>query len=168
MDTLLVELPIQLIVVGEGEGEIMGFFHDLEKKYPTKVAAHLKFDSVLPHIVFAGADVVLIPSRFEPCGLTQMEAMRMGTIPIVRKTGGLSDSVEDYNPNKNTGNGFVFEKFDSSSLMISLIRAFENFRDKKKWRELQIRAMSKDFSWHSSAKKYVALFKRAVEIHNRY
>lgn len=168
METLLVELPIQLIVVGEGEGDFMGFFHDLESKYPEKVAAHLKFDSVLPHLVFAGADVILIPSRFEPCGLTQMEAMRMGTIPIVRKTGGLADSVEDYNPNKETGTGFVFERFDSSSLMISLIRAFENFRDKKKWRELQKRAMKKDFSWVSSAKKYVDLFQRAVEIRSRY
>jgi len=132
------------------------------------VAAHLKFDNVLPHLVFAGADVVLLPSRFEPCGLVQMEAMRMGTIPIVRKTGGLADSVEDYNPNKETGTGFTFERFDSSSLMISFVRAFENFRDKKKWRELQRRAMAEDFSWVSSAKKYAALFQRAVEIHNRY
>lgn len=168
MPTLLTELPIQLIVVGEGDGDLMGFFHDLESKFPDKVAAHLKFDSVLPHLVFSGADVVLIPSRFEPCGLTQMESMRMGTVPIVRKTGGLSDSVEDYNPNKEVGTGFVFERFDSASLMISIIRAFENFRDKKKWRELQKRSMSKDFSWYSSAKKYVALFSRAVEIHSRY
>lgn len=168
IETLLVELPIQLIVVGDGDGDFMNFFHDLESKYPEKVATHLKFDSVLPHIVFAGADVILMPSRFEPCGLTQMEAMRMGTIPIVRKTGGLTDSVEDYNPDRDTGTGFTFERFDSSSLMISLIRAFENFRDKKKWRELQKRAMSKDFSWISSAKKYVALFHRAIEVHSRY
>ena len=168
METLLVELPIQLIIVGDGEAELMSFFHDLESKYPQKVATHLKFDSVLPHIVFSGADVILVPSRFEPCGLTQMEAMRMGTIPIVRKTGGLADSVEDYNPNKETGTGFTFERFDSSSLMISLIRAFENFRDKKKWKELQKRAMKKDFSWVSSAKKYVALFQQAVEIRSHY
>lgn len=168
IETLLNELPIQLIVVGEGEGDFMSFFHNLESKYPAKVATHLKFDPVLPHIVFAGADVVLLPSRFEPCGLIQMEAMRMGTIPIVRKTGGLADSVDDYNPNKETGTGFTFERFDSSSLMISLVRAFENFRDKKDWRALQKRAMAGDFSWISSAKKYVALFQRAIEIHNRY
>src|SRR3989338_2930430 len=168
MDTLLTEIPIQLIVVGEGEGDFMNFFHDLESKYPDKVAVHLKFDNVLPHLIFAGADVVLVPSRFEPCWLVQMEAMRMGTIPIVRQTGGLVDSVEDYNPNKETGTGFTFERFDSSSLMISIIRAFENFRDKKKWRELQKRAMTKDFSWANSAKKYAILFQRAIEIHNRY
>lgn len=168
IETLLTELPIQLIVVGEGEGDFMNFFHNLESKYPDKVATHLKFDNVLPHLVFAGADVVLVPSQFEPCGLTQMEAMRMGTIPIVRKTGGLADSVEDYNPNKETGTGFTFERFDSASLMISFVRAFENFRDKEKWRELQKRAMAEDFSWISSAKKYTALFQRAVEIHSRY
>jgi starch synthase len=126
-DALLQELPMQLIVVGEGDGEFMNYFKDLETKYPGKVATHLKFDTALPHLVYAGADTVLVPSRFEPSGLTQMEAMRMGAIPIVRKTGGLADSVEDYNPDKQTGTGFVFERYDSSSLMIALIRAFENF-----------------------------------------
>ena len=95
-------------------------------------------------------------------------AARINNKEAIKNTIKLADSVEDYNPNKNVGTGFVFEKFDSSSLMIALIRAFENFRDKKKWRELQKRAMAKDFSWHSSAKKYVALFLRAIEIHNRY
>lgn len=163
MHILLQELPIQLIVVGEGESDMMGFFHDLETKFPEQVATHLKFDSILPHIVFAGADITIIPSRFEPCGLIQMEAMRMGTIPIVRKTGGLADSVEDYNPDKETGTGFVFERFDSSSLMIALIRAFENFKDKSKWRLLQKRVMVKDFSWIHSAKKYAELFDRAIK-----
>ncbi len=165
-DTILNELPIQFIVVGEGDGEFMGFFHDLETRHPGKVALHLKYDAVLPSLVYAGADVVLMPSRFEPCGLIQMEAMRMGCVPIVRKTGGLADSVEDYNPHKGTGTGFVFEKFDSSSFMIALIRAFENFRDKNKWSELQERAMEKDFSWKTSAKRYAELFARAIKIHN--
>lgn len=165
-DLLIQELPIQLVVVGEGESDIMGFMHDLESRHSGRVANHLKFDAILPHLVFSGADVVLVPSRFEPCGLVQMEAMRMGCIPIVRKTGGLADSVEDYNPDKQTGTGFVFERFDSSSLMIALIRAFENFRDQKKWQELIKRAMSKDFSWTGSAKKYLALFTRAIEIHS--
>ena len=167
MDLLLQELPLQLIVVGGGDSDIMNFFHDLETRFPGKVAVHLKFDPILPHIVFAGSDITLVPSRFEPCGLVQMEAMRMGCIPIVRKTGGLADSVEDYNPEKNTGTGFIFEKFDSSSIMISLIRAFENFRDKKKWADLQKRAMAKDFSWDSSTLKYTELFNRSIELHKR-
>jgi starch synthase len=164
--TLLQELPIQLVVIGEGESEIMGFFHDLETRFPDKVATHLKFDSILPHLAFAGSDITIVPSRFEPCGLIQLEAMRMGTVPLVRKTGGLADSVEDYNPDKGTGTGFVFEKFDSSSLMIALIRAYENFKDKSKWRKLQERVMSKDFSWVQSAKKYGELFDRAIKIKN--
>lgn len=165
IDLLLQELPVQLIVVGDGESDLMGFFHDLELRHPGKVALHLKYDSILPPLIFSGTDVVLLPSRFEPCGLVQMEAMRMGGIPIVRKTGGLADSVEDYNPDRETGTGFVFEKFDSSSLMIALIRAFENFRDKKKWAGLQERAMEQDFSWKTSAKKYADLFNRAIKIH---
>ncbi len=165
LDLILQELPAQLVIVGEGDSEYMHFFHNLETKYPDKVAVHLKFDSVLAHKIFAGADVVLVPSKFEPCGLVQLEAMRMGTIPIVRKTGGLADSVEDYSPEKQTGTGFVFEKFDSSSLMIAIIRAFENFRDRERWQELQKRAMSKDFSWESSAEKYVKLFLQAIAIH---
>jgi starch synthase len=166
LETLLKELPVQFVIVGEGETEIMGFFHELETKFPGRVAAHLKFDKTLPHLIFSGADVVLVPSRFEPCGLTQIEAMRMGTIPIVRKTGGLADSVEDYNPDKGSGTGFVFEKFDSSSLMIAFIRAFENFRDKAKWKLLEQRAMNEDFSWEYSAKKYAALFSRAIKSKN--
>ena len=165
-DTLLQELPMQLVVVGEGDSDFMSFFHNLEISHPNQVATSLKFDPILPFSVFAGADIVLTPSKFEPCGLTQMEAMRMGCVPIIRKTGGLADSVEDYDPDTQTGTGFVFERFDHSSLMITIVRAFENFRDKKKWRELQRRAMRKDFSWSNSAKKYIELFERAIEIHN--
>ena len=87
----------------------------------------------------------------------------MGAVPLVRKTGGLADSVTDYNPNMETGTGFVFDKFDSSSLMIALIRASENFKDKTKWKALQKRVMQKDFSWIHSAKKYVDLFDRAIK-----
>ncbi|PIR46291.1 MAG: glycogen synthase [Candidatus Vogelbacteria bacterium CG10_big_fil_rev_8_21_14_0_10_49_38] len=165
-DTLLQELPMQLVVVGEGDSDFMSFFHNLEVRHPDQVATNLKFDTALPFLVFSGADIALVPSKFEPCGLTQMEAMRMGCIPIARKTGGLTDSVEDYDPDHGTGTGFVFERFDHNSLMITMVRAFENFRDKKKWRALQHRAMKQDFSWHNSAKKYVDLFSRAVEIHH--
>jgi starch synthase len=167
MDTIMKELPAQLVVVGTGEADLMGFFHNLEERYPGRVAAHLSYDSILPHLVFAGADVVLVPSQFEPCGLVQMEAMRMGAVPIVRKTGGLADSVKDYDPDKGVGTGFVFEKFDSMSLMIALIRAFENFRNKKEWSKLIKRAMSEDFSWDKSADKYIEIFRRAKELRER-
>ncbi len=163
-DIIMQELPLQIAVVGTGDSEIMGFFHELESKYPRRVAAHLSYDSILPHIIFAGADAALMPSQFEPCGLSQMEALRMGAVPIVRKTGGLADSVKDYDPNKEAGTGFTFSKYDSSSLMIALIRAVENFRDKKEWAKIVSRGMSENFSWEQSAAKYVKVFDRAREL----
>ena len=162
MDTLLRELPIQLVVVGDGETDLMGYFQDLATKHHGRVATHLQFDPVLPHPVFAGADAFIMPSRFEPCGLTQMEAMRMGTIPIVRKTGGLADSVDDYDPSHEIGTGFVFEKFDSMSFLIAVVRAYETFRDKKAWTSMVVRALEKDFSWDVSAEKYVKFFNEAM------
>lgn len=166
-ETLLRELPMQLIVVGEGDTSYLSFFRDLETKFPDQVATHLKFDDVLPHEVFAGTDVVLIPSRFEPSGLVQMEAMRYGAIPIVRKTGGLADTVENFDPGANIGTGFVFERLDSHSLLVSVVRAFETFRHKEAWRALQRRAMTQDFSWERSAREYEKIFLQAVELHSR-
>jgi starch synthase len=166
-DTLLNELPIQLIVMGEGESDIMGFFTDLQTRHKDKVALHLKYDAILPPLLCAGGDAIIVPSRFEPCGLVQMEAMRLGCVPIVRKTGGLADSVDDYDPDDESGTGFVFERFDSSSLMIAIVRAYENFRHTNIWEGLQERAMKKDFSWKTSAKKYAELFSRAIKIHER-
>ncbi|PIR87755.1 MAG: hypothetical protein COU10_02990 [Candidatus Harrisonbacteria bacterium CG10_big_fil_rev_8_21_14_0_10_45_28] len=161
--TLFEELPIQLVVLGDGDTHLMKYFHELEESYPDKVGVHLKFDPVLPRLVFAGADVVLVPSLFEPSGLVQMEAMRFGAIPIVRKTGGLVDTVEDYSSEEKKGTGFVFEKFDSLALLVAIIRAYENFKNKANWQSIQERAMGQDFSWESSAKKYAELLEKAVE-----
>ena len=167
IETLLQELPMQLVIVGEGDTATMSFFRDLETKFPNQVATHLKFDDILPHEIFAGADAMLIPSRFEPSGLIQMEAMRYGAIPIVRKTGGLADTVQNFDPERGTGTGFVFERLDSLSLLVTTIRAFETFRHKEAWRALQQRAMTKDFSWERSAREYEKLFLRAIELRAR-
>lgn len=164
LEALLKELKFQLVVVGSGEAKYMSFFQDLEKRYPGQVAAHLIFDPDLPHLVYAGADAILISSKFEPSGLTQMEAMRYGCIPIVRKTGGLADTVEDFDPQKNTGTGFVFENFDSMALVVAVTRAFENYRNSKIWREMQKRAMRKDFSWKHSAAEYGRLLGIAISL----
>lgn len=162
-DALLKGLGFQLIIVGAGEAKYMGFFKDLTEHFPNQVAAHLIFDRILPHIVYGGADMVLIPSKFEPSGLVQMEAMRYGVVPIVRQTGGLADSVQDYNPKNDEGNGFVFANFDSMELIIALTRACENYRNQKVWRGIQKRAMERDFSWEKSAEEYAKLFENAVE-----
>jgi len=110
---------------------------------------------------------LLMPSRFEPCGLNQMIAMRYGSIPIVRHVGGLIDTVEDYDPTTGTGTGFVFEKFDPMALVIATTRAYEHFRDKKVWRRIQKRAMERDFSWKNSAKEYLRIFDLARSFHEK-
>ncbi len=163
-DQLLKELNMQLVVLGSGEAKYMGFFQDLEKRYPGRVAANLVFDRDLPNLIYAGADAVLIPSKFEPSGLTQMEAMRYGCIPIVRKTGGLADTVEDYDPEKESGTGFVFTNFDSLSFAMAITRAHEDYRNLKIWGELQKRAMEKDFSWRKSAEEYGKVFSIATAL----
>ncbi|MDP2669036.1 MAG: glycogen/starch synthase [bacterium] len=154
----------QLIVVGTGDSEIMDFLISSQKKYPDNMRAHLLYDTVLPHMIYSGADAVLIPSQFEPCGLTQMEAMRYGAIPVARRTGGLVDTIEDFNPTEETGTGFLFGEFDSMQLLVSLTRAFVNWKHKKSWAELQKRAMSADFSWDYSAKEYIKLFERVLKM----
>ena len=167
VEPLLKELGLELAVLGAGETKYMSFFQELEKKFPGQVAAHLVFDSALPHLFYAGCDAILIPSKFEPSGLNQMEAMRYGAVPIVRRTGGLADSVEDYNPEQNLGTGFIFEQFDSFSLAIAITRAFEIWKNKDAWRMLQQRCMEKNFSWSSSAEEYRRLFDVAINFRKR-
>jgi starch synthase len=162
METFMRATGAQLAVVGEGDTEIMDFFNNLQIKYPGQVAAHLQYDDVLPHFIYAGCDVVLIPSKYEPSGLTQMEAMRFGAVPVARKTGGLADTVEDYDPGKGTGTGFLFTETDPLELLIALTRAYSGWRHGLTWKILQKRAMEKDFSWDRSAKEYVTLFRKAI------
>ncbi len=158
MDIILRELDIQLAILGSGEGKYMGFFHDLEKRYPGRVGTHLSFDDIMPHLIHGGADAILIPSKFEPAGLLQLEAMRYGAIPIVRKTGGLADTVDDNNPLIGAGTGFTFKDFDSQAMMLAIARAFENYRQRSVWRGIQRKAMGRDFSWDKSAKEYGHIF----------
>jgi len=162
LETLLSEYDCQFIVIGEGEAKYRSFFEDIAKKFPKKNGCHLIFDLALARHVFAGCDLFLMPSKFEPCGITQMEAMRYGAIPVVRKTGGLADTVEDFDPEKNTGNGFVFEDFNSYAFFGALVRALETYKHKKIWQDLMKRAMRADFSWKVSAKKYLKLYERAI------
>src|SRR3989338_4363007 len=162
-ESLLKELGFQLIITGAGEAKYMGFFKDLADRFPAQVGAHLIFDPVMPRAIYGGEDMILIPSKFEPCGLAQMEAMRYGVIPIVRKTGGLADSVQNFDPKTQKGTGFVFKDFDLMAMIISLIRAFENYRNPAIWRKIQKNAMTKDFSWQKSAEEYEKIFGAAID-----
>ncbi len=162
---LLNNFDFQFVVLGTGESKYLSFFEELDKQYP-QVAIHLSYDAILPHVIYSGADMIIMPSRFEPSGLTQMEAMRYGMLPLVRKTGGLADSVEDYDPRSGTGTGFVFEKYDQYAFFGTCIRAFETYKYPAVWKGIQKRAMAANFSWGKSAKEYVELFKRALSQFN--
>jgi starch synthase len=122
----------------------------------------LTFNVALARKIYAGADLFLMPSRYEPCGLGQMIAMRYGSVPVVRATGGLADTVANFNPHTGEGNGFSFEPYDRWALYAAVVRAVENFKYKDTWRQLQVRGMSADFSWNASAAKYVDLYHRAL------
>lgn len=166
IEPLLNNFDFQFVVLGGGDSKYLSFFEGLDKKYKN-VATHLSYDDILPHVIYAGADSILIPSRFEPSGLTQMEAMRYGAIPIVRRVGGLADSVEDVDLKNNVGTGFVFNAYDHYALFGAFVRAFETYHYPKVWSEIQKRAMSANFSWEKSAKEYIKLFERALNQFNK-
>src|SRR5207245_10004304 len=156
----ILQMGIQFVLLGTGE-----------KKYedPVSVLARtrsdlivwLKYDEALAHRIYAGSDFFLMPSKFEPCGLGQMISLRYGTIPIVRSTGGLADTVVDMTADPSTGNGFVFRDYAREALLGAVQRAVAFYRARKGWRSIQRRAMSVDLSWTASAHQYVALYERA-------
>lgn len=159
---ILEEYALQFIVLGGGEAEYKEFFTRLEETYPEKVATHLISDWQLPRKIFAGTDMLLLPSKFEPGGIAVIEGMRYGTVPVVRATGGLADIVTDFDIEKSTGNGFVFDKYSEYSLLGAVTRALETYKQKRIWQGLAKRTMEADFSWETSAKKYVDLYNRAI------
>lgn len=159
---LLSEYPIQFIAMGGGDNKYRGFFAEIEKKFPRQVGTHLLPNWTLPRKIFAGADMFLAPSKWEPGGITVIEAMRYGSIPIVRATGGLADTVVDYDPDKHEGTGFSFRNYNDLSFFATIVRALESYKDKPEWQGLIRRAMKKDYSWHASAQKYLDLYERAI------
>ena len=166
IESLLDNFNFQLVALGTGDSKFISFFNELDEKYK-QVATHLSFDNILPHTIYAGADAILIPSRFEPCGLTQMEAMRYGVVPIVRKIGGLADSVKDHTSENDPGTGFVFDNYDKFAFSGTFMRAYEIYKYPKVWREIQRRAMRENFSWEKSAREYEKLFHRALNQFNQ-
>lgn len=159
----LVDMGAQFIILGSGSEKIEKIFIKAEKQYPKSVEAEMQFDANLAQTIYAGADMLLMPSRFEPCGLSQIIAMRFGTIPIVRQTGGLADTVRD------GYTGFVFRHYDKDAFLWAIRRAVDiYYNNKDYWRKMQINAMKKDFSWKSSAKKYIWLYKKSIRNHKEY
>jgi len=156
----IMSLDVQLVLLGTGEKKYQKFFEEAEMKYENKFSCFIGFDEDLAHLIEAGSDMFLMPSKYEPCGLNQMYSLVYGTLPIVRKTGGLADTVTNYNPKDKTGNGFVFTKYDSAELIKTIKTALKYYNeDKKTWEKLMKSGMKTNFSWLSSAKNYVNLYK---------
>jgi len=157
----LFKLDIQLVLLGTGEERYHKLFKKISRKYPSKTSIHLTFDDALAHWIEAGSDMFLMPSKYEPCGLNQMMSMRYGTVPVVRKTGGLADTVKDVDEHEN-GNGFVFKNYDRKELLDAIGRAVDRFSNKRAWKKIMLSGMIRDFSWEASARKYVTLYEKAL------
>jgi starch synthase len=163
----LLGLDVQVVALGSGDPSYQTLLAELHERYPGKLAVRFAFDESLAHRIEAGADLFLMPSRYEPCGLNQLYSLRYGTVPVVRKTGGLADTVVPYVPDARSGaeaTGFSFEKPEPEVLLSTILLALRVYRDKKEWGGLVRRGMKQDFSWQRSAKQYVELYRRALAV----
>ena len=157
--TRILDENVQVVILGTGDPRYENAFRYFENTYRGQVCAYIKYDESLAHQIYAGSDALLVPSLFEPCGLTQLIAMRYGTVPIVRETGGLKDTVEPYNQNTGEGNGFTFDHYQADLLLDAVKRAEEVYaHDRDRWNAVVIRDMEKDVSWGHSAELYLKLY----------
>jgi starch synthase len=159
----LLQRDVQIVLLGSGEARFEIFFQNAARRNPARVAVRIGFDEPLAHRIEAGADLFLMPSLYEPCGLNQMFSLKYGTIPVVRGVGGLKDTVQDYDAERQTGTGFVFEPYQPGALLASIDRALAAYRDDEAaWTALKRRAMQMDFSWDRSAKLYSDLYRQLL------
>lgn len=162
----MANLDIQIVALGTGEEFYQNMFKRIAYELPNNVSIMLEFNDPLARRIYAGSDIFLMPSRYEPCGLSQIIAMRYGTVPVVRRTGGLVDTVVDYyDQNSNSPTGFCFDEASPYGMMSAIKNVMNVFSDKDKWKELILNCMRKDFSWKHSAREYLELYKKAIEIH---
>jgi starch synthase len=158
----LLNLPVRMALLGSGEPHFEHVLRQFARIYPERFAARIGYDESLAHLIEAGSDVFLMPSKYEPCGLNQMMSMRYGTLPVVRATGGLADTVTDADEDPLQGTGFSFPGYRPEELLHAVRRAHEAFQDRRRWRRLQANAMSQDFSWARSARRYVELYRQCL------
>jgi starch synthase len=150
---------VQLIILGEGDPELQDAVSELKERFPTKVGVKIGFDDELAHLIEASADMFLMPSLFEPCGLNQLYSFVYGTVPIVRATGGLADTVSDFNPETKEGNGFVFQEFAADAMLVAVRRALHTFHEREQWEAVQQNGMNGDYSWSASGRYYSELYR---------
>lgn len=153
----------QFIFMGDGDNQVIEALLNLQKEFPGQIA-YTPFDAEKETLLYAASEIFLLPSRFEPCGINQMIALRYGCIPVVRHIGGLADTIQDYDPRTKTGNGFTFKRYDSTSLLIAIIRALENFKHARAWKELSISGLNAANSWKLPAEKYINLYRATLRL----
>lgn len=163
MEEMLSTMDVQVVMLGTGDKEYENSFKYFAHKYPGKLSANTKFNNELAHKIYASADMFLMPSQLEPCGLSQLISLRYGTIPIVRETGGLSDTVDYFNEETGKGNGFSFLNFDAHDMFFTIKKAVDVYKDKKTWKKIIKNAMKADYSWDKSADEYIKLYKELVK-----
>jgi starch synthase len=161
----MVGLGIQYVLLGTGDRAYHELFTALSKKYPKSFAVKIAYDNAVAHLIEAGADMFLMPSRYEPCGLNQIYSLKYGTVPIVRGVGGLEDTIRDNPASPDSATGFKFYDYTVEALLDTVGRALAAYRDRGAWQALLKRCMQEDFSWDKSATEYVVLYKKALEKH---
>lgn len=162
----LMQRELQVVLLGTGEKQHMERFAGLQNKYPGKVSINLTFDDALSRRIYAGSDIFLMPSRYEPCGLGQLIALRYGSVPVVRKTGGLADTITDPGDDGPKANGFTFLEPTAAAMLGALDRALHLFSDRRAWLRLMKKGMNQDFSWTRSARKYLDIYHQILEERN--
>jgi starch synthase len=158
----LLERNVALVVLGAGDAIYEEYLRGLAGRNPNRVGVQIKFDNALAHKIQAGADVLLVPSRYEPCGVNQMYALKYGTAPVVRATGGLKDTVEEWNAEAETGTGFLFEGYNSADLLAAVDRALAAFADRAKCQTLMRNGMEKNFTWERAAGEYAQVYQEVL------
>ncbi|MFN2341087.1 MAG: helix-hairpin-helix domain-containing protein, partial [Halanaerobium sp.] len=159
----IMETGAQFLILGTGQREYEEFFKAKQREYPDNLSVNIKYDAQLADQIYAGSDMFLMPSRYEPCGLSQLISFRYGTIPVVRETGGLNDTVIPYNEETGEGTGFGFSNYNAHEMLNTIERAVSFYDQKGIWNKIVNRVMNLDYSWHSSAKKYSKLYQKLAE-----
>jgi starch synthase len=150
------------VILGTGEPYYENLLRSWQERLPNKVAVKITYDETLAHKIVAGSDIILMPSRSEPCGLNQFYGMKYGTVPVVRATGGLDDTVQEWSAEAETGTGFRFFEYRPEELLNALRYAFTSFADKQQWRKLMRNGMARDYSWTKPAKEYIQVYEEIV------
>jgi len=159
----LAERDAVVVALGTGEPYYESFFRGLAYHNQSSVAVQIRYDDALAHKIEAGSDIFLMPSRYEPCGLNQIYSLKYGTVPVVRATGGLDDTIDEWSPEQATGTGFKFEEYSAPEFLAAIDRALAAFQDKDSWQVLMLNGMARDYSWEQPAKEYAAVYDEVAQ-----